>query len=156
VTGESLPSAPRDAGAPWWRSAVICQIWPQSFADADGDGTGDLPGITAHLDYLADFGIDALWLSPFCRSPRADAGYDVADYRQIVSAFGTLGDFGALLAGAHRLGLRVMIDLVPNHTSDQHAWFQQALAAAPGSPERGGICSAMGTLSLTTMTRVDD
>ena len=136
MTGESLPPAAQMARAPWWRSAVIYQIWPQSFADADGDGTGDLPGITARLGYLARLGVDAIWLSPFYRSPRADAGYDVADYRQIDPAFGTLEDFDDLLTGAHRLGLRVMIDLVPNHTSDQHTWFRQALASQPGSAER--------------------
>lgn len=136
MTGESLPPAAQMARAPWWHSAVIYQIWPQSFADADGDGTGDLPGITARLGYLAGLGVDAIWLSPVYRSPRTDAGYDVADYRQIDPAFGTLEDLDDLLAGAHRLGLRVMIDLVPNHTSDQHTWFRQALASQPGSAER--------------------
>lgn len=136
MTGESLPPAAQIADAPWWRSAVIYQIWPQSFADADGDGTGDLPGITARLGYLAGLGVGAIWLSSFYRSPRADAGYNVADYRQIDPAFGTLEDLDDLLTGARRLGLRVMIDLVPNHTSDQHTWFRQALASQPGSAER--------------------
>jgi alpha-glucosidase len=121
---------------PWWRDAVIYQVYPRSFADADGDGIGDLPGISSHLDHLAALGVDALWLSPFYPSPQADAGYDVADYRDVDPLFGTLADFGALAAGAHALGLRVIVDLVPNHTSDEHAWFRAARAAAPGSPER--------------------
>ncbi|MBE1874234.1 glycoside hydrolase family 13 protein [Myceligenerans pegani] len=121
----------------WWRDAVIYQVYPRSFADGNGDGMGDLPGITARLDHLARLGVDAVWLSPFYRSPQKDAGYDVTDYRQIDPLFGTLDDFDAMRARAHELGLRVIVDLVPNHSSDQHAWFQEALAAAPGSPARG-------------------
>ena len=128
-----LPSAP---GAEWWRSAVIYQIYPRSFADSNGDGLGDLPGITAHLSDLADLGVDAVWLSPFMTSPQNDAGYDVADYRDVDPRFGTLADFDEMLAEAHARGIRLIVDLVPNHSSDQHVWFQQALAAAPGSPER--------------------
>ncbi len=120
----------------WWRSAVIYQVYPRSFADSDGDGLGDLPGIAAHLDHLVELGVDALWLSPFYRSPQVDAGYDVADYRDVDPLFGTLADADALLTRAHALGLRVVVDLVPNHTSDEHAWFRAARAAAPGSPER--------------------
>ncbi|GMA25560.1 alpha-glucosidase [Luteimicrobium album] len=120
----------------WWRDAVIYQVYPRSFADANGDGVGDLPGITAHLDHLVELGVDALWLSPFYRSPQKDAGYDVADYRDVDPLFGTLADFDALLEAAHARGVRVVVDLVPNHTSDQHAWFQAALAAGEGSPER--------------------
>ncbi|GAA1856753.1 glycoside hydrolase family 13 protein [Microbacterium koreense] len=123
-------------GAEWWRSAVIYQIYPRSFADSSGDGIGDLPGITARLGDLADLGVDAIWLSPFQRSPQKDAGYDVADYCDVDPLFGTLADFDVMLAEAHRRGIRVIVDLVPNHSSDQHDWFQQALAAAPGSPER--------------------
>nr|WP_229734477.1 glycoside hydrolase family 13 protein [Cellulomonas carbonis] len=115
---------------------MIYQVYPRSFADADGDGVGDLPGITARLDHLARLGVDAVWLSPFYRSPQKDAGYDVADYRDVDPLFGTLEDFDALLERAHRLGLRVIVDLVPNHTSSEHVWFRAALAAAPGSPER--------------------
>jgi len=115
---------------------VIYQVYPRSFADGSGDGIGDLPGITARLDHLVSLGVDAIWLSPFYRSPQADAGYDVADYRDVDPLFGTLADFDALLERAHGLGLRVIVDLVPNHTSDEHAWFQAALAAGPGSPER--------------------
>ncbi|MEG3616611.1 glycoside hydrolase family 13 protein [Isoptericola haloaureus] len=120
----------------WWRDAVIYQVYPRSFADGNGDGIGDIPGITARLDHLQTLGVDAVWLSPFYRSPQNDAGYDVADYRDVDPLFGTLADFDAMLAGAHARGMRVVVDLVPNHTSDQHAWFQAALAAAPGSPER--------------------
>ncbi|MDP3968205.1 MAG: glycoside hydrolase family 13 protein [Nocardioides sp.] len=120
----------------WWRDAVIYQVYPRSFADGDGDGIGDLPGITARLPYLADLGVDAVWLSPFYTSPMADAGYDVADYRDVDPLFGTLADADALVARAHDLGLRVVVDLVPNHTSDEHVWFRAALAAGPGSPER--------------------
>ncbi|MCP2638450.1 glycoside hydrolase family 13 protein [Microbacterium sp. HD4P20] len=123
-------------GGEWWRTAVIYQIYPRSFADASGDGIGDLPGITSHLDDLASLGIDAIWLSPFQRSPQKDAGYDVSDYCDVDPLFGTLADFDTMLAAAHARGIRVIVDLVPNHSSDQHEWFQEALAAAPGSPER--------------------
>jgi alpha-glucosidase len=124
------------SGSEWWRSGVIYQIYPRSFADANGDGIGDLKGIEQKLDSLSALGIDAVWLSPFFKSPQKDAGYDVADYIDVDPLFGTLADFDSMLAKAHSLGIRVMIDLVPNHTSDQHQWFQRALASAPGSPER--------------------
>jgi len=120
----------------WWRTAVIYQIYPRSFADSNGDGVGDLNGITERLDALVSLGIDAIWLSPFYRSPQADAGYDVSDYCDVDPLFGTLADFDRLLARAHDLGLRVIIDLVPNHTSSGHPWFEEALTAAAGSPER--------------------
>ncbi len=120
----------------WWRSAVVYQVYPRSFADANGDGTGDVAGIIDRLPYLARLGVDAIWVSPWYRSPLADGGYDVADYRDIHPDFGTLADADRFVAAAHDLGLRVLIDLVPNHCSDQHPWFQAALAAAPGSPER--------------------
>ncbi|WP_246140017.1 glycoside hydrolase family 13 protein [Protaetiibacter larvae] len=120
----------------WWRTAVIYQVYPRSFADSDGDGIGDLPGITHRLPALAELGVDAIWLSPFFTSPQADAGYDVADYCDVDPIFGTLADFDAMLATAHELGLRVLIDLVPNHSSSAHRWFQEALAAPAGSPER--------------------
>ena len=123
-------------GAEWWRSAVIYQIYPRSFADASGDGIGDLAGITERLPALADLGVDAVWLSPFFRSPQRDAGYDVSDYCDVDPIFGTLDDFDALRDRAHELGLRVIVDLVPNHCSSEHPWFQQALAAGPGSAER--------------------
>ena len=128
--------APEQTHAEWWRHAVIYQVYPRSFADADGDGVGDLPGITSRLPYLRDLGVDAIWISPFYRSPQKDHGYDVADYCDIDPLFGTLEDADTLLATAHDLGLKVVVDLVPNHSSDQHPWFQAALAAEPGSPER--------------------
>jgi alpha-glucosidase len=115
---------------------VIYQVYVRSFADGDGDGAGDLAGITSRLDYIAELGADAVWLTPFYPSPMADGGYDVADYRGVDPRFGTLDDFDKLLVEAHARGLRVIIDIVPNHCSDQHPWFQAALAAGPGSPER--------------------
>jgi len=132
----STTDAATTPGTEWWRSAVIYQIYPRSFADADGNGIGDLPGITARLDSLADLGVDAIWLSPFFTSPQKDAGYDVADYCDIDPLFGTLDDFVAMRHRAHELGLKVIVDLVPNHTSDQHAWFKAALASPEGSEER--------------------
>ena len=132
-------------GIEWWRSAVIYQIYPRSFADSDGDGIGDLPGITSRLESLVTLGIDAIWLSPFFTSPQKDAGYDVADYCDVDPLFGTLDDFSAMQSKAHELGLRVIVDLVPNHSSDQHEWFQQALAAPEGSPERDRYIFRDGT-----------
>jgi alpha-glucosidase len=126
-----VANAPRHAakaGNEWWRSGVIYQIYPRSFADHNGDGIGDLVGIRSRLGALAALGIDAVWLSPFYRSPQKDAGYDVSDYCDVDPLFGSLADFDSMLAEAHRLGLKVLIDLVPNHTSDQHKWFQAALA----------------------------
>ena len=123
---------------------MIYQIYPRSFADSNGDGMGDLAGITQQLESLAELGVDAIWLSPFYRSPQRDAGYDVADYCAVDPLFGTIEDFDRLLQRAHQLGLRVMIDLVPNHTSDQHEWFQRALRAEPGSPERSYYHFAQG------------
>ncbi|MCC2592099.1 glycoside hydrolase family 13 protein [Tessaracoccus sp. OS52] len=120
----------------WWRDAVIYQVYPRSFADGDGDGYGDLPGIIERLPYLVDLGVDAVWLSPFYLSPMADGGYDVADYRTVDPLFGKTEDAHRLVARAHELGLRVIFDLVPNHTSDEHEWFQAAVAAGPGSAER--------------------
>lgn len=120
----------------WWRSAVIYQIYPRSFRDLNGDGIGDLAGITTELPQLAGLGVDAVWLSPFYRSPQRDAGYDVSDYCDVDPLFGSLTDFDALIAEANRLQLRIIADLVPNHCSDQHVAFQRALAAPAGSPER--------------------
>ena len=120
----------------WWRDAVIYQIYPRSFADANGDGYGDLAGIISRLDHIRDLGVDAIWCSPFYRSPMKDAGYDVADYLTIDPMFGDLDDARQLIDECHQRGLRLIVDLVPNHTSADHEWFQAALASAPGSPER--------------------
>ncbi|EPD31519.1 glycoside hydrolase family 13 protein [Gleimia europaea] len=119
----------------WWRDAVIYQIYPRSFASSSGP-IGDLAGITSRLDHIANLGADAIWISPFYASPQKDGGYDVSDYQAIDPLFGNLGDVRALISRAHNLGLRVIVDLVPNHTSDQHEWFQNALAGGPGAPER--------------------
>ncbi|MFL1430252.1 MULTISPECIES: glycoside hydrolase family 13 protein [unclassified Nocardiopsis] len=120
----------------WWRDAVVYQIYPRSFADGDGDGIGDLAGVRARLPHLRDLGVDAVWFTPWYRSPLADGGYDVADYRAIDPAFGTLAEAEALISEARDLGIRTIVDVVPNHVSDEHPWFREALAAGPGSPER--------------------
>ncbi|MEV4414240.1 glycoside hydrolase family 13 protein [Catellatospora sp. NPDC049609] len=122
--------------SPWWRDAVIYQVYPRSFADGNGDGVGDLAGLRERLPYLRDLGVDAIWLSPWYVSPMADAGYDVADYRDIDPLFGTLVEAEELIAQAHAHRLRVIVDIVPNHCSDAHPRFRAALAAGPGSPER--------------------
>ncbi|ATL69343.1 glycoside hydrolase family 13 protein [Nocardia terpenica] len=127
----------RDVTAPdWWRHAVIYQVYLRSFADGNGDGVGDIAGLRSRLPYLAVLGVDAVWINPWYRSPMADAGYDVADPRDIDPVFGTLAEADAMIAEAHALGLRVLLDIVPNHSSDRRPWFQAALAAGPGSPER--------------------
>ena len=118
MNGDGDPTA-----APWWRGAVVYQIYPRSFLDTSGDGVGDLRGITSRLDHLAWLGVDAIWISPFYRSPMADFGYDVSDYCDVDPIFGTLDDADRLIAAAHDRGLRVLVDWVPNHTSDQHPWF---------------------------------
>jgi alpha-glucosidase len=122
--------------ADWWRDAVVYQVYPRSFADADGDGIGDLAGAAQHIDHLARLGVDAVWLSPFYVSPQVDAGYDVADYTDVDPLFGTLDDFDAFVTAAHAAGIRVIVDIVANHSSDRHPWFQQALADGPGSAAR--------------------
>ena len=118
----------------WWRSAVVYQVYPRSFQDSDGDGIGDIPGITSRLDYLSELGVDVLWLSPVYRSPQVDNGYDISDYQDIDPLFGTLEDLDELIAQAHARGMKLVMDLVVNHTSDQHAWFQES--RDPGSPRR--------------------
>ncbi|HEV8568540.1 MAG TPA: glycoside hydrolase family 13 protein [Actinoplanes sp.] len=123
-----------DAG-PWWRSAIIYQVYPRSFADGDGDGIGDIDGIRSHLRHLSDLGVDAIWMSPWYPSPMADAGYDVADFRDIDPVFGTLEGAEALINEAHALGIRMIVDIVPNHISSDHPWFKAALAS-PDAPER--------------------
>jgi len=134
--GVRVTSSNPTAAAPWWRSAVIYQVYVRSFADANGDGIGDLAGLRSRLDYIHDLGVDAIWLNPFYPSPQADAGYDVSDYRDVDPRFGTLAEFDALLLDSHARNLRVIIDLVPNHTSSEHPWFKAARSAPPGSRER--------------------
>ncbi len=127
-----------DADAhPWWRRSVVYQVYIRSFADSNGDGLGDVPGIESRLEYLRDLGVDALCITPWFPSPLNDGGYDVADYRAIDPRFGSLDDARSLIAKAASLGLRVIVDLVPNHTSSEHQWFIDALAAGPDSAERG-------------------
>ena len=121
----------------WWKEAVIYQIYPRSFADSNGDGIGDLNGITEHLPYLKELGIDVIWLCPVYSSPNDDNGYDISDYRNIMADFGTMADFDRMLAAAHGLGIRIVMDLVVNHSSDEHPWFVPRQMAAPpitGSP----------------------
>lgn len=133
-----------DAAA-WWRQAAVYQIYPRSFADANGDGLGDIPGILSRVDYLAGLGIDAVWLSPFYPSALADGGYDVADYRDVDPRLGTLADFDAMVTALHARGIHVIVDIVPNHSSDLHAWFQEALAAGRGSAARERYIFREGT-----------
>ncbi len=121
----------------WWRSAVVYEVYIRSFADGDGDGIGDIAGLRSRLPHLARLGVDAVWITPWYPSPMKDAGDDVSDFRDIEPVFGTLTEAEAMIAESHRLGIRVLLDIVPNHVSDQHEWFQRALAAGPGSPERG-------------------
>ena len=130
---------------PWWRQGVVYQIYPRSFADANADGLGDIAGITAKADYLESLGIDAVWLSPFYPSALADGGYDVADYRDVDPRLGTLADFDELVAALHSRGIRVVVDIVPNHSSDQHEWFREALESGRGSAARERYIFREGT-----------
>lgn len=132
----TIGASPSRDDADWWRHAVIYEVYVRSFADGDGDGTGDIEGLRSRLPYLAALGIDAIWITPWYASPLADGGYDVSDYRSIHPDFGTLAQAETLIAEALALGIRTVIDIVPNHLSDRHPWFQAALAAGPGSPER--------------------
>jgi len=129
-------STEQQAARDWWRQAVVYQVYPRSFADSDGDGIGDLPGITSRAGYLRELGVDAVWLSPFYPSALADGGYDVDDYRDVDPRLGTLADFDAMVAALHAAGIRLIVDIVPNHTSNRHVWFREALASPPGSPAR--------------------
>ena len=108
----------------WWKEAVVYQIYPRSFQDSNGDGIGDLAGISSRLDYLKHLGVDVLWISPFFKSPNDDNGYDISDYREIMTEFGTMAEFDELVAGIHARGMKLVMDLVVNHSSDEHAWFQ--------------------------------
>jgi alpha-glucosidase len=136
VTESVLLADDPKLNADWWRQATVYQIYPRSFADSNSDGIGDLAGVTSRIGYLAGLGIDAIWLSPFYPSALADGGYDVADYRNVAPELGTLDDFDALVAAAHAADLKVIIDIVPNHTSDLHPWFTEALNSEPGSAAR--------------------
>ncbi|GAA2601003.1 glycoside hydrolase family 13 protein [Streptomyces axinellae] len=152
MTQHAVSSLPAPAGCPvpdtptlgWWRDAVIYQVYVRSFADSDGDGIGDLPGARQRLPYLAGLGVDAVWLTPFYASPQADGGYDVSDYRAVDPRFGDLADAESFIAEAHGLGLRVIVDIVPNHTSDQHAWFRDALAGDKAARARYHIRPGRG------------
>ena len=119
----------------WWKSAVVYQIYPRSFADSNGDGIGDLGGITSKVDYLAELGVDVVWLSPVYPSPQDDAGYDISEYQDVEPVFGSLADFDALLGAVHGRGMKLVMDLVVNHTSDEHPWFVESRSAAD-SPKR--------------------
>ena len=132
MTDPATPALER--AAEWWQSAVVYQIYPRSFADSDGDGVGDLRGIIDHLDHLAALGVDVLWLSPIYRSPMDDNGYDISDYRDVDPLFGTLADLDRLIAGLHERGIKLVMDLVVNHTSDEHPWFVES--RTPGSARR--------------------
>lgn len=133
----TLPSTGRPAGdRDWWRQAVVYQVYPRSFADSNGDGVGDLRGVLEHVEHIAGLGVDAVWLSPFYPSRLADGGYDVDDHRAVAPLLGDLDDFDALVAALHHHGIRLIVDIVPNHSSDQHPWFLEALASPPGSPAR--------------------
>ena len=134
MSSPAIPSTHPEAN--WWRQAAVYQIYPRSFSDASGDGIGDLPGVTARMGYLSELGIDAIWLSPFYPSALADGGYDVDDHRNVDPRLGTLADFDTMVAAAHDAGIKVIVDVVPNHSSNRHEWFRAALASAPGSPER--------------------
>jgi alpha-glucosidase len=117
----------------WWKRAVVYEVYPRSFQDSNGDGIGDLPGILSRLDYLVELGVDAVWIAPIYPSPMADFGYDIADYCGIDALFGTMADFDRLLEAAHRRGLRLILDFVPNHTSDQHPWFLESRSSRDNS-----------------------
>jgi alpha-glucosidase len=143
---EATPLSTEPTAAPdWWRQSVVYQVYPRSFRDLDGDGLGDIRGVTERLSYLQRLGVDAVWLSPFYPSALADGGYDVDDYRDVDPRLGTLAQFDEMVARAHELGIKIVVDIVPNHTSNRHAWFQEALASAPGSPARDRYVFRDGT-----------
>ncbi len=139
------PTTRADAARQWWHDAVIYQVYPRSFADLDGNGIGDLKGVTSRVPYLRALGVDAVWLSPFYPSALADGGYDVDDHRDVAPEIGTMADFDEMVAALHGAGIRVLVDIVPNHTSDRHAWFRAALAGGPDAPERRHYVIREGT-----------
>ena len=141
------------AATTWWRQASVYQIYPRSFADSNGDGIGDLNGITAKVPYLKSLGIDAVWLSPFYPSALADGGYDVDDYRDVDPKIGSLADFDGMAAALHAAGIKVIVDIVPNHSSNRHAWFQEALAAGTGHRPGNGTTSGTGRVSTANCRR---
>jgi len=136
VDASQMGPADGDGAAPWWRRGLVYQIYIRSFADANGDGTGDINGLRSKLPYLRDLGVDALWINPWYKSPLADGGYDVADYRAIEGRYGDLADAEALITEAHDHGIRVIADVVPNHSSVEHTWFTEAVDSPKGSPAR--------------------
>src|SRR5689334_19444120 len=131
-----MEMSPRPVAADWWRQAVVYQIYPRSFADSDGDGVGDLGGIISRIPYLASLGVDAVWLSPFYPSALADGGYDVDDHRNVDPRLGTLSDFDEMITALHAASIKVIVDIVPNHTSNRHPWFREALTAGRGAAQR--------------------
>ena len=139
--------------ADWWKQAVVYQVYPRSFKDVNGDGLGDIAGVTDRIPYLKELGVDAIWLSPFYPSELADGGYDVIGYRDVDPRLGTMDDFDAMAAAAHEAGMKVIVDIVPNHTSDGHVWFQEALAAEPGSPPATGTSSETAWASTASCLR---
>lgn len=156
---------PEQGGQVWWKEAVAYQIYPRSFKDSDGDGIGDLRGVISRLDYLADLGIDVIWICPVYKSPNDDNGYDVSDYQDILPEFGTMADFDELLAEVHRRGMKLIMDLVINHTSDEHPWFIESRASLDNpkrdyyiwadpkngrSPTIGPACSAVRFGNMTS------
>ncbi len=136
ASAHELDANDQSTNPPWWRRGIVYQVYVRSFADGNGDGTGDITGLRDRLPYLQRLGIDAIWINPWYQSPLADGGYDVSDYREIEPRYGTLADAELLIAEAHEHQIKVIADLVPNHTSEQHVWFQEAIAAAPGDPAR--------------------
>ena len=145
MTDPVLLTSDAKLDADWWRQASVYQIYPRSFADSNGDGIGDLAGVTSRIGYLSELGIDAIWLSPFYPSALADGGYDVDDYRDVAPELGTLADFDSLVQAAHARGIRMIVDIVPNHTSNRHPWFVEALASPPGSAARARYIFRDGT-----------
>ena len=145
MTDQVLLASDHKLDADWWRQACVYQIYPRSFADSNGDGIGDLAGVTSRIGYLAELGVDAIWLSPFYPSALADGGYDVDDYRDVAPELGTLDDFDTMVEAAHASDIKVIVDIVPNHTSNRHPWFVEALASPRGSAARARYIFRDGT-----------